>query len=204
MADKTELTSAFADGELDSHETDPLLKTLYADEALRERWQRYHLIGDALRKNLPPTIHSDLAQRVQAGIENEPTILSPHPSTTTDKTATAPKRKVGLAVAASVAMVGVVSFFTMGEQAKQQPGLEVASIQQPAPVVASAPAMATTPHVVLTSDSSQPLVVDRLQPNSPKLQAYILDHEYSASSAMRRGLPPSVRVVTFSNGNDQQ
>ena len=208
MADKTELTSAFADGEVNDKEVNDALSAIYQNDELKERWQRYHLIGDALRKNLPPTIHSDLSQRVAQAIENEPTILSPSTPSVSSKPeqVKVKKQKVGFAIAASVAMVGMVSFFVMDQQTKQMPTPQVAQQTQainPAPVVASTPAttpsVATRPHVVLASDGSQAMVVDRLEPQSPKLKSYVLEHEYSTSSTVRRGLPPAVRVVTFSN-----
>ena len=204
MADKTELTSAFTDGEVTSGEVDRLLTGLHNDEELRQRWQRYHLIGDALRKNLPPTIHTDLSKQISQKLQAEPTVLSPNIESNPTVTHKAPKRKVGYAVAASVAMMGMVSFFMLGNQVKQSP-MEVASVAQtsvPATVAAST-SLPTTPHVVLTSNSDQPLVMDRLQRENSKLQSYILDHEYSSSSVVRRGLPSGVRVVTFSNANER-
>lgn len=208
MTDKTELTSAFTDGEVKDAEVDRLLSGLYGDEALRKRWQRYHLIGDALRKNLPPTIHTDLSQQISQKLQAEPTILSPDFSTrTTTIDQAAPKRKVGYAVAASIAMVGMVSFFMLGSQVKQSP-TEVASLAtNNAPAIAStttSSSLPTTPHVVLTSNTEKPLVVDRLERSNSKLQSYILDHEYSSSSVVRRGLPSGVRVVTFSNNANER
>jgi sigma-E factor negative regulatory protein RseA len=201
MVDKTELTSAFADGELNHKEVGDLLADIYTDNELRERWQRYHLIGEALRKNLPPSLPTDLASRVSKALENEPTIFSPEP-TFKHPPANAPTSargyKTGLAVAASVAIAGFVSFFTLSDQTKSVPQ-QVAVIEQvSAPVAVSAPAITTTSHVVM-ANAKQPLVVDRIESGSLKLKSYILDHEYSTSSAVRRGLPPAVRVVTFSN-----
>ena len=60
MTDKTsEQLSAFIDGELPKTEQTLLLHRLKQDKVLQHQWQRYHLIRDAMRKNLPDYIYTD-------------------------------------------------------------------------------------------------------------------------------------------------
>lgn len=202
MVDKSELTSAFMDGELSQREVNDLLNELYTNDELRIRWQRYHLIGEAMRNNLPLTIHSDLASRVSAAVKDEPVILAPHPMPVSQNGGTPKKQskvKVGYAVAASLALVGFVAVFNLNYEAKQMPQV-ASSVPLTNPTIAdNAGSVATKPHVVLTADIRQTMVVDRLEPNTSKVQSYVLEHEYSSLASSRPGLPPGVRVVTFSS-----
>jgi len=69
-----EQLSALMDGEaLDN----ALLSELSKDVSLQQRWQSYHLIRDTLRGDVSETLHIDIAARVAAAIEKEPTRLVP-------------------------------------------------------------------------------------------------------------------------------
>lgn len=68
-----EKISALMDAELSSEDIDGQLAELKRDAGLRQAWNTYHLIGDALRGH-----HGrDIANRVARRIENEPTVLAP-------------------------------------------------------------------------------------------------------------------------------
>lgn len=63
-----EQLSAFMDGEM----TDSaLIKSLSTETTLQQDWQRYHLIRDTLRGDLPALIDLDISARVAAAIEND-------------------------------------------------------------------------------------------------------------------------------------
>lgn len=102
----------------------------------QETWSRYHLIGDALRDELPPVCAFDLADRVSAALADEPTILAPRASRW--QTQIRPMlgnllRQGGqFAIAASVAAVTIlgVRHYQLGEQALAR---------QPAPVLNTIP-----------------------------------------------------------------
>ena len=125
---KKEKFSAFIDNELNGAEFDEMYSALNSDEDLKRRWQRYHIISDALQKHLPEKFDCNLADQVMLKIENEPAILAPKftsqydtsPDSTASKaTATVVttvatksnkpffKQIAGLAVAASVMIVAV-------------------------------------------------------------------------------------------------
>ncbi len=126
MTDKTKQEiSALVDGELDAADYEALRDVLRQDEH-RQRWHRYHLIGDTLKKQLPDTLNHDLFQRVHAALEAEPLILSPQAnrpsvadSPSQDSASIAaidnPRPRfwarpaIGLSVAASVAVAAVVA-----------------------------------------------------------------------------------------------
>ena len=43
-------------------------------------WSRYHLMGDALRNELPAQLDLDLTARIAQALQDEPTVLAPKPS----------------------------------------------------------------------------------------------------------------------------
>lgn len=71
-----EWVSAAVDGETDSQ----ALAELASDKASHEKWRNYHMIGDAMRGELPQTLNLDLSARIADAIEQEPTIMAPTPS----------------------------------------------------------------------------------------------------------------------------
>ena len=73
MATKEQL-SALMDGDLSDVE---VLSELEMDSALQDTWSRYHLIGDAMRGDLPVNLQLDLSDSIMAALEDEPTILAP-------------------------------------------------------------------------------------------------------------------------------
>ncbi|MDH0177029.1 RseA family anti-sigma factor [Aeromonas dhakensis] len=75
MANKEQL-SALMDGDLSDVE---VLNELGTDPALQDTWSRYHLIGDAMRGDLPVNLQLDLSDSIMAALEDEPTIVAPKP-----------------------------------------------------------------------------------------------------------------------------
>jgi len=178
---KTEKLSLFVDGELETQEADALLSSMCREGNLKSCWHRYHLIGDALRNNLPRDTKHNLAERVSSALKDEPTLLCPPPLTSSKPQ----KSWTGFAIAASVAVVGFVAVSLLGWNINQKNQPLVA--QQNEPKI-SAPVTRT-----LAAE-------DRFNTNQvdPKLRSYMIDHANSTSLYHRPGLPPNVRVVTFS------
>lgn len=97
--------SALMDGELDAVEADSLLIAIRKNQALRQNWDDYHLIGDVLRQSTVTS--SDLADKIAACLKNEPTILAPHKS--------APRKReyIAWSAAASFAAVAIVALASL-------------------------------------------------------------------------------------------
>ncbi|MDX7736760.1 sigma-E factor negative regulatory protein [Aeromonas caviae] len=76
MANKEQL-SALMDGDLSEIE---VLNELGTDPALQDTWSRYHLIGDAMRGDLPVSLQLDLSDSIMLALEDEPAILAPKPA----------------------------------------------------------------------------------------------------------------------------
>jgi len=71
-----ERISAFMDGE-EGDAVAAQVARLKQDPALRERWDTYHLIGDALRGSAHPAADAAFMARFSAALAKEPTVLAP-------------------------------------------------------------------------------------------------------------------------------
>lgn len=97
-----EQLSAGADDELDSSEYDFLLRRLASEPELRERWARYHMIGEAIRGGSDACVDAGFAARVAAGVAGEQLEV-------TGTRTRWMKPIAGLAVAASVTALALLS-----------------------------------------------------------------------------------------------
>ncbi|MGY6039862.1 sigma-E factor negative regulatory protein [Aeromonas sp. AE23HZ002T15] len=79
MANKEQI-SALMDGDLSEIK---VLNELGTDPAMQDTWSRYHLIGDAMRGDLPVNLQLDLSDSIMLALEDEPTILAPAPAPST-------------------------------------------------------------------------------------------------------------------------
>jgi sigma-E factor negative regulatory protein RseA len=169
---KYENLSAIIDGETELD--DKLIQALSGDAELRSRWQRYHLIRDALTNHLSDKGVADISEMVMASLEHEPTILAPRHKRISQKIM---KQAVGLAVAASVATVAVVSVQT-SQLASKDTNTSIARIEQP---------------IIDKTAIAQARL--RQQAVQSKLSGYLLNHnEYSVSARMQ-GMMPYMRIV---------
>lgn len=91
--------SAALDGESPRDETGVCITALKRDEALRQTWSEYHLIGDLMRGVAPA--QDDFMARFSAQLASEPTVLAPRRSVW--------PQRVAMASVASLAVWGVVS-----------------------------------------------------------------------------------------------
>ena len=91
--------SAVLDGETAGAETEACLTALKRDEALRQNWSEYHLIGDLMRGAAP--LPNDFMARFSAQLAAEPTVLAPRRSVW--------PQRVAVASFASLAVWGVVA-----------------------------------------------------------------------------------------------
>ena len=65
----------------DAHVSELLGQTLQQSPAqaeLRRKFERYHLIRDAMHKDLSPALSSDFSSRISAAIADEPAIIAPN------------------------------------------------------------------------------------------------------------------------------
>lgn len=188
MTDKiNEQISAFMDDALESHEAELLVARLTRDRGLRATWQRYHLAGEAMRRGLAGTHDRGFADGVMAGIadvEIESRSVN-HPARLLDRLRPA----VGLAVAASVAMVAI---FTV-----QQPVMVADNNAAPSEIV---PQQATSnPAGAMPMYGTQQVGFSGVK--SPELQnqlrSYLMNHNEHSQSSRVRGVMPYVQIAAF-------
>jgi sigma-E factor negative regulatory protein RseA len=185
MSDKLkEQVSAFVDGELSAAEQRLLLARLGRDGELKRSWQNFHLIGAALRDQLPECLDAHLAERVSTAIERE---AGSAPGGRSYRNWQGLLKPVaGFAIAASVAVIAVlgVRHFEPG------PGQ--------GPVIATAPVTSPERGYVRVGSGDRE---GRSTRTADYLSRYLVSHnEYAASSGMR-GMLPYVRIVGYDSGN---
>ena len=76
---KFETISSLVDNNLvTDHESEQAIDDMLKDEHLSTTWRHYHLIGDVIRDEIPPTLQLDLSAQIADVLQNEPTILAPN------------------------------------------------------------------------------------------------------------------------------
>ena len=172
-----EWVSAAVDGETDVQ----TMAELAADTHSHNKWRNYHLIGDAMRGELPQTMALDLSASIAAAIELEPAIVSPQakaPIGVTEQVATDKNRVVPLfkqfgqyAIAATVAMFAIV-----GVQNVNQTADDAAS---PSPVLVTRPLVGSASPVSLQTgpvQQNQSYTNDQMNEQRRRINTYIQDH----------------------------
>jgi len=117
------LLSAALDGETKRAETETCITALKRDDALRESWSEYHLIGDLMRGT--GEIQHDFMTRFSARLADEPTVLAPRRSVWPQRVAVA--SFASLAVWGAVSVTGLVSGPSLAPPMAAMP---VAGVQQ--------------------------------------------------------------------------
>lgn len=76
---KFETISSLVDNyQVTDHESEQAIDDILKDEHLSTTWRHYHLIGDVIRDEIPPTLKLDLSAQIADVLQNEPTILAPN------------------------------------------------------------------------------------------------------------------------------
>jgi sigma-E factor negative regulatory protein RseA len=114
----TQETSSLMDGELTHAEAAQAIRSCCASPSELDNWHLYHVIGDAMRGQVPRDLAYNKA--IRAALEQEPAVIA------------RPKRvlgsavaRVSLAAAASVATIGIVGW--IGSQGGAPTGVPVAT-----------------------------------------------------------------------------
>jgi sigma-E factor negative regulatory protein RseA len=186
--DINERISALLDNELESNLTSTTLTQLQGDEALRNKWDRYHLIGDAMRGEAVRLSAESIADRVRTQIDNEPPNAAyEKPIPLAGRRSSFPRwsRTAGGALlAASVAAITVVTF-------PQLTGTE--SGIEPQMVVENTRPASQAPYLIQSSTRWKNLSEPKVE---SKLNRYLIDHnEYVAPGGI--GVIPYTSFVSY-------
>ncbi|MGN5078018.1 RseA family anti-sigma factor [Aeromonas veronii] len=187
MANKEQI-SALMDGDLSDAE---VLNELEMDSDLQDTWGRYHLIGDAMRGDLPVNLQLDLSDSIMAALEDEPTILAPKLVETapvlqpavapvkTDANVVPLFRRVGqqlgqYAIAASVAAAVIFGV----QQYQGQDGVPANPVLNTIPIGGSAaPVSVHYPQQDGARARQQGLTEQQMQEQRERINAFLRDHQ---------------------------
>lgn len=127
-----ERISAFMDGEIEDHEVAAQLARFKQDPALRQAWDTYHLIGDAMRSDagMAPGFMAGFS----AALAQEPTVLAPKTPVRSRNI-----RRIALPLAASFGGVALVAWLALSGN-PFMPREDKFAASQPAAQVAVQPA----------------------------------------------------------------
>jgi negative regulator of sigma E activity len=177
-----ETVSALYDGELESKDMDRMCTRLKDEPDLREAWDTYALIGDALRGMPAGSLPMAFAGRLDA----EPTVLAPRAASApvTPRRAT----RIALSAAAGLAAVGFVAMMAVPTFQSQTPPPAIALVPQAPSGVTPAPAAV----------ASRP--APEAAPASPAVRDYLLAHHRFSPALAFQGAAPLVRTVTDEQG----
>lgn len=217
---KNESLSALVDNEVTDLELRRLLKESQGDDEIKQRWQRYQLIGSAIREDLPDVRYSDLSQSISAAIADEPELSV---DLTDEIKPIGVVSKVGalwsslgrVAVAASVAGAVVIGVQTYQSPVAVGSAGVVAAVEPASSSPSGLPIGYGAPAVMARTVSSpagynSPVPERQVQfvprqgkpvEHNPELQAYLnhlmLEHAEHAALNGSRGMMPFARVAEF-------
>lgn len=185
MNDTTDKLSALMDGEL--HDADKLIEQLAADEEMKEVWQRYHLARDAMKGQLSDFSKLDVSAAVRESLQSEPVILTSIWKRMNPRFVM--KQVAGLAVAAAVGTIAVLSVQQAQVTATDNDTIAKA-ISQPAKTqLASTPAQIR--QVSFTTREKLDAAVES------KLSGYLVNHNEFSNSVRVSGVMPYTRIVGY-------
>jgi sigma-E factor negative regulatory protein RseA len=177
MTDKLrEQISALADDALPDGEHELLLRRFAAEKSLRSCWERYHLIGESMRKTLPAVDTRGFADRVMEALGDAP-LPAAKPARQLDRFLRA---AAGVAVAASVAVVAVVGL--KYDNARPRNGTSASEI---------VPVDSALPGAPLSLGGANSASWDGTAPEvQASLRSYLVNHDVVTYSLQRQGNSP--------------
>ena len=202
---RKEQLSALLDNQLKPDELQLFMDDLNRDPlAEGDTLQRYQLIGKTLRGELDAAAFIDVSAAVHRALAADTTV----PATVPTKRRQLPQRwlpamqtllrpAAGLAIAASVAMVTIVSVRLLPQTAPiNAPELVTVVTVVPAVVPVIASTIPVAHALTQTSGLSQP-GLSQPAAVSPRLNNYLMRHSGVAGQATMQGVMPYARSVSF-------
>ena len=203
--DPNEAVSAFIDGELREPARDRIVDALYGDPELRRAWERFHLIGDAVRKTGPVPGAGSIAGKVGEALSGDRIV----PFGSRARRFRAGPLS-GLALAAAVAAVAILAVSGLdGGDAGQRPAAggppheatadPVTAVAAVGPQAAGASLRKAVAEGPATRDVSRLRWSDAAPGAEARLNAYLVNYNEYAGHGVR-GVLPYVRIVGYQSG----
>ena len=168
---------------LDGEQTldDSLMSSLSTDEA-KAKWARYNLVSDVLNDRDQHSVSSSWFTELSDKLDNEPAVLAPRVTRTFKQRVM--KQVAGFAVAASVAMVAIVSV----QQTRIADNDATTSIAS------------TNPNITNSGDFSssniKPVTLRLNKATESRLSGYLVNHYEHSVSGKMLGVMPYMRIVS--------
>jgi sigma-E factor negative regulatory protein RseA len=191
MSDKTrEHISALMDDEL-GNGSQFVINAVKDDAEHRATWQRYHLIGEAVRGSLPEKIDLLMSERISAAISGETRMDNTGKQTKSVFT----KPAVGFAIAASVAVMAILGVrqIGVGPNPAGVPQTQVVASSQDSNSVSNPLAGAAVTTVTVNPETR---IYTPPADAETRLNRYLLDYNEYRTNAGVQGMLPYVRIVT--------
>lgn len=186
MKELDEKLSAFIDDE--EHDVDSIVKSLTRDNELSAKWQRYHLVKDAIKGQLSEQPTLDISSQVSKALENEAVIFTPK-----WKRHLTPrfimKQVAGVAVAATVGTVAILS--VQQTQLVDNNSATVAAVNSPVATQVNNISSQQLRQVAFTTREKLDEAVES------KLSGYLVNHNEYSKSVNVSGIMPYTRIVSF-------
>lgn len=147
-------------------------KTVASDPKVREQMRRYSIIREAMLNGEVLVPDRSFADRVSAAIAEEPTVLAPRGTVRATGKKRLPERVVSTAIAASLAVVGVLVARSLHDYSPLK-GADILSLSE-----------------VVGPDQNGKEIVD------PEFRDYLVSHYENAYLSGAQGMLPSVRLVS--------
>lgn len=174
--------SALVDGEIDPALERAAVSSLASNDGLRGGWERYHLIGAAIRSEPLRGDYRQIASLVRARIADEPVPLAP---------AAARRRRgsrlgpfAGAALAASAAFFAV---FAVPQLFDPQPGTQAPAAVK---VASTAPQQFRLPSPTQRWHLNKPTLEN-------KLDRFLVNHQAQSPSSGMKGFLPYATLVGY-------
>lgn len=176
------------DGEISKETSRFLVRRLGADSELRGTWARYHLVRDCLRYQEGGLPGVDLCGRVQQALEDETPQMAPRRLASNFTKSGWLKPVAGMAVAASVALMAIITVGP-GQSPDSTPAGELAGNPQAESFVSPNNVLAGGPR------SQQVSVLGGTGNSSRKMNSYLLRHYQVTGSTGGKGFVTFVPIV---------
>jgi len=212
--EKAEKLSSLLDDELNPQRSEQFINSLCKDDGMKTCLERYQMISDSMRNQLPAGIKLDFAHSVMTAIESEPTVLAPvtRPSKIPNFSSIVTKKVAGFAIAASVATIAVIGVQSQYSDEPQQMATTMPDNSEFVRLAKENPATSNVQPVITQKPSSgystastmvhQPQVLQQNSVNSPvnkfnpQLHQYIVIHSQQASGAGVHDIFSSARIAS--------
>lgn len=175
--------SALVDGEIDAVLLHPTLSALESNPDLAETWERYHLIGQALRREPVRPEYRQIAPRVRQCIANEPVPIA-------RRAVRRPSRLGPFAGAALAAAAAFLAVFAV-------PQLFGPDLSRPGPAVTVA--SVSPPARFELTQAGQRWNLEEPELKS-KLDRFLVSHQAYSTASGIKGFLPYATVVGYEAG----